>query len=220
MAGREKKLLYPTLKNPRARALNRFFGMWAPSQSLRVDMYRKAGIRIGKVHLFGNGIWLDINLKNMISIEDNVLLSGYVKILSHSFIMHGYKYEGMSPVIIKKRARIGLNVLVLPGVIIGENSVVGAGAVVAKNIPPNCLAVGVPAKPVKYFTSNESVVEKDEKTPLEFPILYLECKTCKIEFWSLIRSDKQIFKTLNLRGIPYVCPKGHKNLYDEKDFYY
>jgi acetyltransferase-like isoleucine patch superfamily enzyme len=220
MSEPEKKLLYPTLKNPRSRELLRFLGMWAPSQSLRIAMYRKAGIRIGKVHLFGSGIWLDINLRNMISIEDGVLLSGYIQILSHSFIMHGYKYEGMSPVIIKKGARIGLKALILPGVTIGENSVVGAGAVVANNIPPDCLAVGVPAKPVRYFKS-KVVIEKDKKIPnKEFPILYLKCKTCEIEFWSLIRCDRQILKTLDLRGISYICPNGHKNRYDEKDYYY
>ena len=221
MTEAEKILLYPTLKNPRTRELLRFFGMWAPSQSLRIAMYRKAGIRIGDVHLFGSGIWLDINLRNMISIEDGVLLSGYIQILSHSFIMHGYKYEGMSPVIIKKGARIGLKVLILPGVTIGEKSVVGAGAVVANDIPPDCLAVGVPAKPVKYFKSNKSIDESDKRiSNKELPILYLRCKTCEIEFWSLIRCDKQILKTLDLNGISYICPNGHKNRYDEKDYYY
>jgi acetyltransferase-like isoleucine patch superfamily enzyme len=119
-------------------------------------MYRKAGIRIGKVHAFGNGIWLDnVGLKNIISIEDDVHLSGYIRILAHSFIMYNYEKEGISPVIIKKGARISNNVLILAGAVIGENSVIGAGAVVTKNIPPNCLAVGVPAKPIRYFTSKK-----------------------------------------------------------------
>ena len=130
--------------------LMRFLGMWAPSQSIRIAMYRKAGIRIGKVHAFGSGIWLDVNFKNMITIEDNVHIAGFIRILSHSFILHDER-EGYSPVIIKKGASIGINVIILAGAIIGENSVVGAGAVVNKNIPPNCLAVGVPAKPVRYF---------------------------------------------------------------------
>lgn len=141
------------------RELLRFFGMWAPSQTVRIAMYRKAGIRIGKVRAFGTGIWLDINLKNMISIEDDVHLAGYIRVLSHSFILFQYEKEGISPVIIKKGAAIGVNVLILPGVIIGENSVVGAGSVVTNNIPPNCLAVGVPAEPVRYFTPNNHLWE-------------------------------------------------------------
>ena len=193
--------------------------MWAPSQSVRLAMYRKAGIRIGEVHAFGNGIWFDKNLKNIITIEDGVHLSGYIRILSHSYILYGYEKEGISPVIIKKGARVGVNVLILAGVIIGENSVIGAGAVVANDIPPNCLAAGVPAKPVRYFTSNKTVQKKDDRMSSKLP-LYVKCKTCNVEFWSDIRCDKQTFKTLDLRGNCHVCPNGHKNLYDEKDYFF
>ena len=130
----------------------RFFGMNAPSQSLRIAMYRKGGIRIGNVHAFGNGIWLDINyIKNLITIEDDVHLAGHTQILSHSYLLHGYKEEGISPVIIRKGARVGFNVLILAGVTIGENSIIGAGSVVTNDIPPNCLAVGVPAKPIRFL---------------------------------------------------------------------
>jgi acetyltransferase-like isoleucine patch superfamily enzyme len=199
--------------------LTRFFGMYAPSQSLRIAMYRKAGIRIGKTRLFGNGIWLDINFKNLINIEDEVLLSGHIRILAHSFILYGYENEGFSPVIIKKGARIGFNVIILAGVIIGENSVIGAGAVVTENIPPNCIAVGIPAKPIRYFSSNKLVTE-DEKKPSKSIMLYVRCKTCEIEFWSAIQCDKEILSTLDLRGNFHTCPKGHKNRYDKKNYYY
>jgi acetyltransferase-like isoleucine patch superfamily enzyme len=193
--------------------LMRFIGMNAPSQSVRIAMYRKAGIRIGKC-TFGNGIWLDVNshYKSMISIEDDVLLSGHILILSHSFLLGNHGYEGWNPVIIKKGARIGFNVVILAGVIIGENSIVGAGAVVANNIPPNCLAVGVPAKPVRYFTSNRLVNRET--------MLYVKCKTCGIEFWPSIQCDKQIFKTLDLRGDCIPCPNGHRNQYEKRDYYY
>ena len=160
-----------------------------------------------------------IKYRNIISIEDEVHLSGYIRILSHSYILYGYEKEGISPVIIKKGARIGNNVLILAGVTIGENSVVGAGAVVANNIPPNCLAVGVPAKPVRYFKSNKMLQERDDRMSLKLP-LYLKCKTCEIEFWSEIRCDKQTFRTLDLRGNCHVCPNRHKNRYDKKDYYY
>lgn len=133
------------------RKIERFIGMYAPSRSLRVAMYRKAGVRIGRIKEFGSNIWIDLNFKNFVVIGDNVILAGYNMILSHSFIMYAYEDEGFSPVIIKDGARIGLHCIILPGVTIGENSVIGAGAVVANDIPPNCLAVGVPAKPVKFF---------------------------------------------------------------------
>ena len=50
---------------------------------------------------------------------------------------------------------IGANVTVLPGVTIGKNSVIGAGAVVTKNIPDNCLAVGVPAEIKKRLRKSD-----------------------------------------------------------------
>ena len=118
-----------------------------------------AGIHIGRVGEFGSNIWLDINFKNLIVIEDDVFLAGYIQILSHSFLFakhpidSGYEKDGFFPVIVKKGARIGMHVVILAGVTIGENSVVGACAVVTNDIPPNCVAVGVPAKPIRYFNS-------------------------------------------------------------------
>jgi serine acetyltransferase len=180
-------------------------------------MYRKAGIRIGRPAEFGSNIWLDINFKNMISIEDNVLLAGHIQILSHSFILYGYEHEGFSPVVVKKGARIGTNVCILSGVTIGENSVIGAGSVVAKDIPPNCLAVGAPAKPIKYF---KSAPTREENLPSKPNMLYVRCKTCKLEFWSAIICEKHLFTTLDLHGNCHPCPNGHKDRYDKRDYYY
>lgn len=50
---------------------------------------------------------------------------------------------------IKENAWIGANSVVLAGITIGENSVVGAGSVVTKDVPDNCVYVGVPAKFLK-----------------------------------------------------------------------
>jgi acetyltransferase-like isoleucine patch superfamily enzyme len=50
------------------------------------------------------------------------------------------------PVILERNVWLASRVIVLPGVTIGENSVVGAGSVVTKDIPPNVLAAGVPAR--------------------------------------------------------------------------
>ena len=50
---------------------------------------------------------------------------------------------------VKKGASIGSSATVMCGVTIGENSIVGAGAVVTKNVPPNTIVAGVPAKVIK-----------------------------------------------------------------------
>ena len=82
-------------------SLYRFFGMFAPSQSLRVAMYRKAGAKIGKVQNFGSHVFIDDTAKRVI-IEDNVVLSGFITILTHSNVLLGIKPDGGSaPVVIK-----------------------------------------------------------------------------------------------------------------------
>jgi acetyltransferase-like isoleucine patch superfamily enzyme len=80
---------------------------------------------------------------------------------------HNYREEHLpesfKKVIIGKRVWIGANVTILPGVTIGDNTVVGAGSIVAKSLPPNSVAVGVPAKVVKSFALEEDPVRKLQK---------------------------------------------------------
>ena len=55
------------------------------------------------------------------------------------------------PVEIKDGAWIGGGTIILPNVTIGKNSVIGAGSVVTRSIPDNCVAVGNPCRPIKFF---------------------------------------------------------------------
>lgn len=64
------------------------------------------------------------------------------------------------PVEIKDGAWIGGGVIILAGVTIGKNSIIGAGSVVTKDIPDNCIAVGNPCKPVKFFDEIRKNLEK------------------------------------------------------------
>ena len=63
-------------------------------------------------------------------------------------ISPNHRFEGMYsfPITIKDGAWIGANVVIMPGVTIGENSVIGAGSVVTKDIPANVVAFGTPCK--------------------------------------------------------------------------
>lgn len=60
-----------------------------------------------------------------------------------------------APVILEANVWLAARVIVLPGVTIGENSVVGAGSVVTRDIPPNVLAAGIPAKVIRPLQSSE-----------------------------------------------------------------
>ena len=57
-----------------------------------------------------------------------------------------------APIIIKDKAWLGFNVIIMKGVTIGEGAVIGAGSVVTKDIPDYAIACGNPAKVVKYTT--------------------------------------------------------------------
>lgn len=63
------------------------------------------------------------------------------------------KYEAAQPIVIGHNVWLGGGVIVLPGVMIGENSVIGAGSVVTKDIPANVVAVGNPARIARHLQS-------------------------------------------------------------------
>ena len=65
------------------------------------------------------------------------------------------KWEAAKPIVIGDNVWLGGGAIVLPGVTIGENTVVGAGAVVTRDLPPNVVAVGSPARVVRTLEDGE-----------------------------------------------------------------
>lgn len=87
-----------------------------------------------------------------IIIEDDVLIAPDVKIVTVNHDVYDrHKTYHFKPVTIQKNAWIGIGAIICPGVIIGENSVVGAGSVVTKDVPDNAFVAGNPAKIIKYL---------------------------------------------------------------------
>jgi len=86
-----------------------------------------------------------------ITIEDNVLIGPKVNLITenHPLNPRDRKYLICKPILIRRNAWIGAAATILPGVTIGENSVVAAGAVVNADVPPNTIVGGVPAKFIK-----------------------------------------------------------------------
>jgi galactoside O-acetyltransferase len=107
-------------------------------------------IHIGNNTIINNNIVI-ISEKEII-IGDNVLVGTNVEIIDsdfHSISADRSKKHNTAPVNIKSNVWIGSNVKILKGVTIGENSIVANSAVVTKNIPPNTIARGIPAKIIK-----------------------------------------------------------------------
>ena len=80
-------------------------------------------------------------------IEDDVFIAPGVMIANDKYPV-SQNFEGPT---IKRGAKIGINATILPGVIIGENALIGAGSVVTKDIPPKAVAYGNPAEVKKYL---------------------------------------------------------------------
>jgi acetyltransferase-like isoleucine patch superfamily enzyme len=90
------------------------------------------------------GAFTYINAKNGVIIEEYVQIGSHCSVYSVSTIDNK---EGQ--VILKKSCRIGSHSVVMPGVTIGENSIIGAFSFVNEDIPDNVVAFGVPAKVIR-----------------------------------------------------------------------
>ena len=116
-----------------------------------LDCYGGDGnIFIGEKSQVGQNVYVGGN--GGVEIGKNVMISGHTYIVSatHNYnVKTGLPYfeqgETRKPVSFGDNCWVASNCVVLNGVHIGSNSVVGAGSVVTENIPDNCLAVGIPA---------------------------------------------------------------------------
>jgi heptaprenylglycerol acetyltransferase len=122
---------------------------------LRVALYRAMGVRIGKHVFVGLDTWLDDQFPELIEIEDEVTISFRVTVVVHDDarrmdgVIPGALNGTVAPVRLKRGCYLGAACLILPGVTVGERAVVGAGAVVTRDVPPGKIVLGVPARVVR-----------------------------------------------------------------------
>ena len=131
----------------------------------RAEYFRKQGAQIGK-DCFISIIYL-ASEPFLIKIGNHVGIGGGVKLLTHNL---GWCFRDKVPdlqvfgkIVIEDNCNIGINAIILPGVTIGKNSLVAAGAVVTKNVPPNSIVGGNPAKIIgntdEYFLKVKKIWE-------------------------------------------------------------
>ena len=112
---------------------------------------------------FGNNVYANFNLTMVddthIFVGDNTMIAPNVVLASagHPILPElrekGYQYN--FPVKIGKNCWLGAGVIVLPGVTVGDNTVIGAGSVVTKDIPANVVAVGNPCRVVREINERD-----------------------------------------------------------------
>lgn len=130
------------------------------------------------VNLYGCTIGRDCKIAAFVEIQRGVKIGDRCKIEAFSFIPSGVVIEDevfigphaiftndirpravgewkIVPTLVKRGASIGAGAVIICGVTIGENAMVGAGAVVTKDVPPNTLVVGNPARVVRKLEDRQ-----------------------------------------------------------------
>jgi len=104
-------------------------------------------IEIGDNVFLNRGVFIDS--KGGVLLGNSVVITEGVTIFTHSHTEHDHFLRTYAPVIVKDYVKIYSNSTILPGVTIGEQSIVGACSLINKNVESNVLVAGVPAKQVR-----------------------------------------------------------------------
>lgn len=117
-----------------------------------------AGVMIrvarGGVLVVGSNVYLNagssIEVDHEVRIGDHVLIAPFASIVDDdAHEAEPGSGQGQGPVIVGNNVWLGRNVVVLPGVEIGDGSVIGANSVVSRDVPPHCFAAGAPARVIR-----------------------------------------------------------------------
>lgn len=120
----------------------------------------KPNIIIGKNVNIEQGV--HITCANKVIIEDNVSLLPYCMVTD---IKHDYGNIRIAPnkqgitvkkTIIKEQSSIGFGACIMPGVVVGKHSIVGANSVVISDVPDYCVVAGIPAKIIKKYNFDKN----------------------------------------------------------------
>lgn len=127
----------------------------SPHPGIAVKLQRIRGVNIGDHVYIGPNVNLDDLYPNLITIEDYVSIGMRTLIFAHSNptcsidIKKNYYQREIAPTRINRGAWIAPGCIILAGVTIGENSIIGAGSVVIKDVEPYTIVGGSPAKLIR-----------------------------------------------------------------------
>lgn len=118
-------------------------------QKIRIVLYRIKGYDFDYSVIVERGLNLDRIYQQGIHIKANTLVASRVTIMCHDHCKRVNNQPLLADVYIGKNCFIAVGAIIMPGVTIGDEVVVGAGSVVTKNVPSNCIVAGNPAKIIR-----------------------------------------------------------------------
>lgn len=117
---------------------------WLYRTFLRAKVHKHAAI--------GLEVTLDVFFPHLITVEEDAIVGYRSTILCHEYAADFYR---VGPVVVKRRATIGANTTLLPGVVVGEGAMVSAMSLVNRDIPPGELWGGVPVRKLRDAGAHE-----------------------------------------------------------------
>jgi len=122
---------------------------------LIVIYYRALGVNIGKRVFISHKAKIDTTYPGTIHIADDCYITYGACIISHDHSVYRRvpfsEDDGTGTVTLEKNVFVGTGAIILRNVLIGENAIVSAGAVVARDVPPNTIVAGNPAHVIGNF---------------------------------------------------------------------
>lgn len=150
----------PSEQDKREKMLKKMFAEIGDDCYIELPFHANWG---GKNVHFGNGVYANFNLTMVddcdIFVGNNVMFGPNVTVSAGTHPIHpelrSKQAQYNIPIHIGNNVWIGANSVILPGVNIGDNSVIGAGSIVTKDIPSNVVAVGNPCRVLREINEND-----------------------------------------------------------------
>src|SRR5689334_9553260 len=108
-----------------------------------------------------------VQLWDGLRVEDDVFIGPNATFANDRFPRSKQRPEQFARTVLERRSSIGANATILPGIVIGQNAMVGAGAVVTHDVPPNAIVVGNPARIVGYAETGKAL--RSQRAASTFP---------------------------------------------------
>lgn len=134
--------------------------IWGQKLDVTVRMFPPFYTAFGKFTNVNKGVFINFGCtfldRGGITLEEDVFIGPGVQLITENHPENPNLRRNVytKPILIKRKAWIGAGAIILPGITVGENSIVGAGSVVTKDVPDNTIVGGNPAKKIRDVNLN------------------------------------------------------------------